>query len=112
MAARSFHIIQLLHAVSIICLCFNFKIGMFCATILWICPMKKKSLYITDLDGTLLQNDGTLSAFSKSGLKQMLDHRLPITIASARSIASMKPILDGLTFHLPVISFNGGLYLT
>ncbi|MBT4265568.1 MAG: HAD family hydrolase [Deltaproteobacteria bacterium] len=70
--------------------------------------MKNKRLYITDLDGTLLQRDGTLSEFSKSALTEMLSHKLPFTVASARSIASMKPILEGLTFHLPVISFNGG----
>jgi Cof subfamily protein (haloacid dehalogenase superfamily) len=70
--------------------------------------MNNKRLYITDLDGTLLQKDGTLSEFSRSALTEMLKQQIPFTVASARSVFSMKPILAGLTFHLPVISFNGG----
>ncbi len=70
--------------------------------------MNNNRLYITDLDGTLLQKDGTLSDFSRSALIEMLKQQIPFTVASARSIFSMKPILAGLTFNLPVISFNGG----
>ncbi len=70
--------------------------------------MKQHQLYITDLDGTLLRDDGTLSDFSRSALQKMIKQGLMFTIASARSVFSMQDILDGLTIKLPIISTNGG----
>lgn len=67
------------------------------------------TLYISDLDGTLLQPDGTLSDFSRQTLNGLIDDGLQFTVASARSAASMKPLLDGLGLRLPVIEFNGGM---
>lgn len=70
--------------------------------------MKKKRLYITDLDGTLLQDDATLSPFCRKTLQEMMSQGLQFTVASARSVFSMQDILRGLTFELPIISINGG----
>jgi Cof subfamily protein (haloacid dehalogenase superfamily) len=64
-------------------------------------------LYVSDLDGTLLQDDATLSPRGHSLLTELLDDGVPFTVASARSIASMGPILQGLDLPLPVIEFNG-----
>jgi len=69
--------------------------------------MKPDVLYISDLDGTLLQNDATLSPRGRALLTELLDDGVPFTVASARSIASMGPILQGLDLSLPVIEFNG-----
>ena len=46
-------------------------------------------LYVSDLDGTLLDNDTSLSQYSKDTLNAMLDQGLLFTVAGARSIASM-----------------------
>jgi Cof subfamily protein (haloacid dehalogenase superfamily) len=67
------------------------------------------TLYISDLDGTLLRPDATLSDFSRETLNTLIEQGLQFTVASARSVASMQPILDGLHLRLPVIEFNGGL---
>ena len=64
-------------------------------------------LYITDLDGTLLRSDATLSAFSRSVLADLLSRGVLFTVASARSVTSIRPILNGLPLPLPVIEFNG-----
>lgn len=64
-------------------------------------------LYVSDLDGTLLQDDATLSPFSRQVLKKLLGEGLSFTVASARSIASIRTILAGLSLRLPVIEFNG-----
>jgi len=64
-------------------------------------------LYISDLDGTLLSNDGQLSSNSRKALQELLDDGLAFSVASARSVVSMRPILSGLRFSLPVIEFNG-----
>jgi Cof subfamily protein (haloacid dehalogenase superfamily) len=67
----------------------------------------RPSLYISDLDGTLLLPDATLSAYSLQRLNRLLLEGLSFTVASARSIVSMQPILQGLNLSLPVIEFNG-----
>ncbi|TVR47229.1 MAG: HAD-IIB family hydrolase, partial [Puniceicoccaceae bacterium] len=64
-------------------------------------------LFVTDLDGTLLRNDATLSAFARTTLQQLLAEGLHFTVASARSVASIRPMLAGLDLRLPVIEFNG-----
>ena len=65
------------------------------------------TLYISDLDGTLLQNDASLSLFSENHLREMLADGLLFTVASARSVVSIKQMLRGLPLPLPVIEFNG-----
>ncbi len=64
-------------------------------------------LYVSDLDGTLLRNDTSLSQYSKETLNALLDQGLLFTVASARSIASMRHILVDLPLRLPVVEFNG-----
>lgn len=66
-------------------------------------------LYISDLDGTLLRSDGTLSDFSRSHLTRLLDEGLLFTVASARGVVSMQEVLPGLALRLPVIEVNGAL---
>ncbi|MBT5587568.1 MAG: HAD family phosphatase [Gemmatimonadetes bacterium] len=70
-------------------------------------PHKTQTLYVTDLDGTLLQDDATLSGRSRDILLELLADGLPLTVATARSVASFRPILQELPLKLPVIEFNG-----
>lgn len=65
------------------------------------------ALYVSDLDGTLLRNDARLSAYSRDVLRRLLSEGLPFSVATARSMASVRPILDGLRLELPVIASNG-----
>ncbi|MGB0384286.1 MAG: HAD-IIB family hydrolase [Ardenticatenaceae bacterium] len=65
------------------------------------------TIYISDLDGTLLTKEATLSDFTRSTLSHLLHEGLTFTVASARSVASMRPILTGLNLRLPIIEFNG-----
>lgn len=64
-------------------------------------------LYVSDLDGTLLQADGFISDYALRELGALLDVGLPFTVASARSVSSIREVLRGLPIRLPVISFNG-----
>jgi len=66
-----------------------------------------KTLYVSDLDGTLLTNLALLSDFSKQMLQQLLQEGLLFTVASARSVVSMQVMLEGLPLPLPVVEFNG-----
>jgi Cof subfamily protein (haloacid dehalogenase superfamily) len=67
----------------------------------------KTPLYISDLDGTLLMSDASLSPFSKGTLSQLLKEGLPFTVATARSVVSAAMMLGGLKLPLPIIEFNG-----
>lgn len=66
-------------------------------------------IYISDLDGTLLKKDAILSPYSRNTLTQLLDKGLAFTVASARSVVSIRSILQGLPLSLPVVEFNGAL---
>jgi 5-amino-6-(5-phospho-D-ribitylamino)uracil phosphatase len=65
------------------------------------------TIYISDLDGTLINRQAELSGYARENLRELLADGLPFTVASARSIVSIKQILRGLDLSLPVICFNG-----
>lgn len=65
------------------------------------------TLYVSDLDGTLLDRDGRLSERSRLGLTRLLEQGLLFTVASARHVSSIRSILGELPLRLPVISGNG-----
>ncbi len=67
----------------------------------------RPTLFVSDIDGTLLRDDRTLSDFTRETLNGLIDRGLLFTVASARSITSIRPLLRGLRLTLPVIEFNG-----
>lgn len=68
-------------------------------------------LYVSDLDGTLLTPTATLSAHTKNSLNRLLASGLPFTVATSRSVSSIRPIFRGVALPLPVIELNGA-YIT
>jgi Cof subfamily protein (haloacid dehalogenase superfamily) len=73
--------------------------------------MKQQQLFVSDLDGTLLDGTGALSEFSRKTLTELLSEGLNFTVASARAINEIQPVLGDLPLRLPVIAVNGA-YLT
>lgn len=69
--------------------------------------MGDRVIYISDLDGTLLQDDGEISSYSRENLIKLLSDGVNFTVASARSIVSLQQTLHGIPFRLPVIGING-----
>lgn len=67
-----------------------------------------RHLYVSDLDGTLLQPDARLSDYARSELTDLIESGLCFTIASARNIKSIRKVLGDLPLQLPVIGHNGG----
>jgi len=65
------------------------------------------TLYVTDLDGTLIRDDLSLSPWSRERLVSLLKEGALITVATARSIVSLSAILGDIPFRLPVVEFNG-----
>ncbi len=57
--------------------------------------MKKTSLFATDLDGTLLRNDGTVSSRDIKALQALRENGTAVVLATGRSPFSLKKCLDG-----------------
>jgi Cof subfamily protein (haloacid dehalogenase superfamily) len=70
-----------------------------------------QKIFVSDLDGTLLQSDGTLSDYSRKKLCELLQAGVHFTVASARAWGEIVPVLGDLPLNLPVIAINGA-YLT
>lgn len=66
-----------------------------------------KTLYVTDLDGTLMRDDKIISNESVAILNSLLDRGIFLTYATARSLASASKIVRNISFNLPVIIRNG-----
>ena len=68
---------------------------------------KRRVLYISDLDGTLMRNDETISAYTERILNELIEEGLAFTYATARSVESARTITGGLRLKLPVVTRNG-----
>lgn len=58
--------------------------------------MKKKTLYVTDLDGTLLGSDSRISPRSREMLNELVDAGVMFTPATARTPATVQPLFRGV----------------
>lgn len=67
------------------------------------------TLYISDLDGTLLQPDEKLSAQTESDLRGLIAGGCNFTVATARTISTVAPILASVPLSLPFVLLNGAL---
>ena len=66
-----------------------------------------KTLYVSDLDGTLLRSDETLSETTISTLNKLVDEGALFTYATARSSSTAGKITVGLRTDFPVVVYNG-----
>ena len=67
----------------------------------------EKTLYVSDLDGTLLTPEQRLSPFTVRVLEYLLGQGVAFTYATARSGYSAAAVTQGLESPLPVILYNG-----
>ena len=68
-----------------------------------------KTLFVSDLDGTLLTKDECVSEYSIRHLNALLERGLALTYATARSVSGVKRALRGVNFQLPAVFYNGAL---
>lgn len=69
----------------------------------------ERQYFLTDLDGTLLRSDTTLSDFTVDVLNQTLAEGHVCSFATARSFISAKPLVESIGWSYPVIVYNGAL---
>ena len=68
-----------------------------------------KTLFVSDLDGTLLTTDKRLLDGQTAMLNELIDHGLQFTVATARSVQAIKALLHDVRLHLPAITLGGSL---
>lgn len=66
-----------------------------------------KTLYVTDLDGTLLNPQARVSEYSVEVINRLVEEGMHFTYATARSLVSSSVVTKGLTTKIPVIAYNG-----
>ncbi|MCM1328821.1 MAG: HAD family hydrolase [Ruminococcus sp.] len=66
-----------------------------------------KTLYVTDLDGTLLTSGQYVSEKSREIIKRLTERGMIFSYATARSLITARKVTAGLDFNVPVIVNNG-----
>jgi hypothetical protein len=69
--------------------------------------MATKTLYLTDLDGTLLTPDQTLTPYTVSVINDFIASGGYFTYATARSRVTANQVTSPLNLNLPCICYNG-----
>lgn len=65
------------------------------------------TLYATDLDGTLLRSDKSISSDTADTINQLVSNGVLFTYATARSFSSASPLVEKLNLSCPAVTFNG-----
>lgn len=73
--------------------------------------MDKKTLYVSDLDGTLLRSDETLSEYTCNVINNLTEKGMVFSYATARSLITAKKATKGLNANLPLIVYNGAFVM-
>jgi len=66
-------------------------------------------LFVSDLDGTLLNENAEISEYTANSLNALIKNGLNFTIATARTIATVRKIIGGIELSIPMILMNGVL---
>ena len=63
---------------------------------------------VSDVDGTLVRNDKSLSLGNVAAIHRLMAAGIPFSLISARPPSGMLPIIDQLDLAGPFGAFNGG----
>jgi HAD-superfamily hydrolase, subfamily IIB len=69
----------------------------------------QKTLYISDLDGTLLNRDAELSKYTTDILNKLILSGVSFSVATARTAATAVLMLDKVKVNVPIVLMNGVL---
>ena len=70
-----------------------------------------RNLYVTDLDGTLLNKDAVVSPYTCEVINRLVEKGLLFTYATARSLTSALTATAGLMVRTPVAAYNGAFII-
>ena len=70
-----------------------------------------KTLYVSDLDGTLLRSDEITSEYTNRVINSLTDKGMIFSYATARSFVTAQKVTKGLTAKIPLIVYNGAFVI-
>lgn len=74
--------------------------------------MKKMStLYVSDLDGTLLRSDEKTSQYTNNVINSLTERGMFFSYATARSLITAKKATSGINAKIPLIVYNGAFVI-
>ena len=65
------------------------------------------TLYLSDLDGTLLRSDQRISDYTNETINRLTEAGMIFSYATARSYNTAKKVTEGLNAKIPLIVYNG-----
>lgn len=69
-----------------------------------------KTLYLADLDGTLLDANAELTEYTKNTINRLVEKGMHFGVATARTAATAKYIVAGLKVSIPMAMMSGVYY--
>lgn len=70
-----------------------------------------KTLYVSDLDGTLLRSDERTSAYTNRIINELAEKGMLFSYATARSYVTAKKVTKGMNAKIPLIVYNGAFVI-
>lgn len=73
--------------------------------------MYMRTLYVSDLDGTLLRSNERTSEYTNSVINDLVEKGMLFSYATARSLITAKKATDGISARIPLIVYNGAFVI-
>lgn len=70
-----------------------------------------KTLYVSDLDGTLLRSNIATSEFTNGVINRLTEQGMIFSYATARSLITAKQVTKGMNASIPLIVYNGAFVI-
>lgn len=72
---------------------------------------KLKTLYVSDLDGTLLRSNEATSEYTNNVINSLTERGMIFSYATARSLITAKKVTNGINAKIPLIVYNGAFII-